>query len=127
MSGERYLLDTNAIIALLQGNQRLIQRLQTAAWIGISIISQLEFLAFTELSESERQAFSQFLQRVEVVGLSSDQTRLIEQIVAVRQQYRVKLPDAVIVATAMQAEATLVTADQQLQHLAGLLAVDCSE
>jgi len=44
MRGERYLLDTNAIIALLQGNQQLIQLLQDAEWIGISIISQIEFL-----------------------------------------------------------------------------------
>ena len=127
MNGERYLLDTNAIIALLQGNLRLVQRLQTAVWVGISIISQLEFLAFTELSESEYQAFNQFLQRVEVIGLSSEQPRLIEQIIAVRQRYRLKLPDAVIVATAMQSEATLITADQQLQNLSGLFTIDFSE
>ncbi len=35
MSGERYLLDTNAIVALLQGNSQLIQLLQNADWIGI--------------------------------------------------------------------------------------------
>lgn len=127
MNGERYLLDTNAIIALLQGNLRLVQRLQTAVWVGISIISQLEFLAFTELSESEYQAFNQFLQRVEVIGLSSEQPRLIEQIIAVRQRYRLKLPDAVIVATAMQAEAALLTGDQQLQNLPNLLTIDFSE
>jgi predicted nucleic acid-binding protein len=127
MNGERYLLDTNAIIALLQGNLRLVQRLQTAVWVGISIISQLEFLAFTELSESEYQAFNQFLQRVEIIGLSSEQPRLIEQIIAVRQQYRLKLPDAVIVATAMQAEAALLTGDQQLQNLPNLLTIDFSE
>ena len=38
MRGERYLLDTNGIIALLQGNQQLIQLLQDAEWIGISRI-----------------------------------------------------------------------------------------
>ena len=127
MNGERYLLNTNAIIALLQGKLRLVQRLQTASWVGISIISQLEFLAFTALAESAYQAFNQFLQRVEIIGLSSDQPRLIEQIITVRQQYRLKLPDAVIVATAVRAKATLLTADQQLQNLSGLLTIDFSE
>jgi len=47
MSGERYLLDTNAIVALLQGNSQLIQLLQNADPIGISVISKIEFLAFT--------------------------------------------------------------------------------
>lgn len=41
MSGERYLLDTNAIVALLQGNSQLIQLLQNADWIGISVISKI--------------------------------------------------------------------------------------
>jgi hypothetical protein len=45
----------------------------------------------------------------------------------VRQQYRLKLPDAVIAATAMQAEAVLLTGDQQLQNLPNLLTIDFSE
>lgn len=95
--------------------------------VGISIISQLEFLAFTALSEREYQAFNQFLQRVETIGLSPVQTQLMEQIIAVRQRDRLKLPDAIIVATAMQADAILVTADQQLQSLPGLSTIGISE
>ncbi|MGK7871873.1 MAG: hypothetical protein AB4426_00675 [Xenococcaceae cyanobacterium] len=49
MSGERYLLDTNAIVALLKENSQLILLLQNADWIGISVISQIEFLAFSGL------------------------------------------------------------------------------
>ncbi|EDX78747.1 hypothetical protein MC7420_7400 [Coleofasciculus chthonoplastes PCC 7420] len=64
MNGNRYLLDTNAIVALLQGNSQLIQLLQDADWIGVSVISQIEFLAFSGLSEADRQLFQQFLQRV---------------------------------------------------------------
>jgi hypothetical protein len=37
MPGERHLLNTNALIALLQGNQQLIELLQDAEWIGIAI------------------------------------------------------------------------------------------
>lgn len=48
MSGNRYVLDTNAIVALLQGNSQLIQLLQNADWIGVSVISQIEFLAFSK-------------------------------------------------------------------------------
>jgi len=63
MSGERYLLDTNAIVALLQGNSPLIQLLQNPDWIGISVISQIEFMAFTGLTEADLQLFEQFIQR----------------------------------------------------------------
>ena len=55
MNGDRYLLDTNAIVALLQGNDRLVRLLQNADWIGISVISQIEFLAFSELTQADHQ------------------------------------------------------------------------
>jgi hypothetical protein len=77
MSGERYLLDTNAIVALLNGNSQLIQLLQNADWIGISVISQIEFLAFAGLTQGDRQLFEKFLQRVEVINLASSDTMLI--------------------------------------------------
>jgi len=95
MRGERYLLDTNAIIALLQGNQQLIQLLQDAEWIGISIISQIEFLVFPGLNEADRQLFNEFLQRVEIVWIEPSQPELIELTIQLRQQYRLRLPDGV--------------------------------
>jgi len=55
MSGERCLLDTNAIVLLLRGDQALQQRLQQAEWVGISILSHIEFLAFPNITERERR------------------------------------------------------------------------
>jgi tRNA(fMet)-specific endonuclease VapC len=124
MSGNRHLLDTNAIIALLQSNQQVLQHLQSSEWIGISIISQLEFLAFSGLTEGDRQLFHQFLRRVEIIGLNPDQVDLIELIVQLRQQYRLPLPDVMIAATAINSNASLVTADQQLQTIKELTIVD---
>ncbi len=117
MSGRGYLLDTNAIIALLQGNNKLVQQLQGAEWVGISIINQIEFLAFLSLSDTDKQLFNQFIQRVDVVGLEKNQTELINLIIDLRQQYRLKLPDAIVVATAIQYNAVLVTADSQLKNI----------
>jgi tRNA(fMet)-specific endonuclease VapC len=113
MSGNRYLLDTNAIVALLQGNPQLIQLLQNADWIGVSVISEIEFLAFSGLSQNDRLLFQQFLQRVEVVGLTAGDALLIEKIIEIRQQYRLKLPDAAIAAMAIQNSTSLVTADRE--------------
>lgn len=124
MSGNRYLLDTNAIIALLQKNPNLIKLLQSADWVGISIISKIEFLAFSSLSQADRQLFQQFLQRIEVIDLSSQNSFLIEQIIFVRQQYRLKLPDAIIAAMAIQNSAQLVTRDIQLNRITELTIID---
>jgi tRNA(fMet)-specific endonuclease VapC len=120
MSGERYLLDTNAIVALLQGNPSLLQLLSNATWIGISVISQIEFLVFSGLTAADRQLFQQFLQRVEVVGLRAIDHGLIEKIIEIRQRDRLKLPDAAIAAMAIQNSANLVSADQAFVKVAQL-------
>ncbi len=124
MNGNRYLLDTNAIIALLQKDLNLIQLLQNAEWIGISVISQIEFLAFSGLSPADIRLFQQFLQRVEVIDLSSENKLLIDKIILIRQQYRLKLPDAIVIAMAKETSAKLVTRDAQLNKVDDLTIVD---
>jgi hypothetical protein len=120
MSGKRYLLDTNAVVCLLRGENALQQRLESAEWVGISILSQIEFLAFPSLSENDRRTFLEFSERVEVVGLERTERALIDRIVSLRAQYRLKLPDAIIAATAVERDATLITDDRQLQTLSAI-------
>jgi hypothetical protein len=120
MSGKRYLLDTNAIVCLLRGDNALHQRLQSAEWVGISILSQIEFLAFPNLSENDRRIFQEFSDGVDVVGLERAERALIDRIVSLRAQYRLKLPDAIIAATAVERDATLITDDRQLRTLSAI-------
>ncbi|NJK69724.1 MAG: type II toxin-antitoxin system VapC family toxin [Microcoleus sp. SU_5_3] len=124
MSGNRYVLDTNAIVALLQENIQLIELLKDADWIGVSVISQIEFLVFPGLTQDDRQLFEQFLQRVEVLGLAAIDNVLIDKIVEIRQQYRLKLPDAVIAAMAIQNSASLVTADREFAKVTSLTVIN---
>ncbi len=124
MNGNRYVLDTNAIVSLLQGSSQLIQLLQYADWIGVSVISQIEFLAFSGLSQEDRQLFEQFLQRVELINLVASDTVLIKKIIEIRQQYRLKLPDAVIAAMTIQNSASLVTADLEFTKVTILTVVN---
>ncbi|WP_293353419.1 MULTISPECIES: type II toxin-antitoxin system VapC family toxin [unclassified Microcoleus] len=124
MSGNRYVLDTNAIVALLQGNIQLVELLKDADWIGVSVISQIEFLVFPGLTQDDRQIFEQFLQRVEVLGLGAMDAILIEKIIEIRQQHRLKLPDAVIAAMAIQNSATLVTADREFGKVTSLTVIN---
>lgn len=84
------------------------------------IISQIEFLVFSGLTETDRQLFQQFVQRVEVVGLTAGDTTLIEKIIEIRQQYRLKLPDATIAAMAIQNGASLVTTDREFSKVTQL-------
>jgi tRNA(fMet)-specific endonuclease VapC len=92
---------------------RLPWLIQNADWIGISVISQIDFLVFSGLTQSDHQLFQQFLQRVWVIDLTAIDAMLIEKIIEVRQQYRLKLPDAIVAATAIHNLANLVSADQE--------------
>ncbi|MCU0287989.1 MAG: PIN domain-containing protein [Acidobacteria bacterium] len=114
MNGKRFILDTNTIISLLKGNLDILRTLEFADWIGISIISNIEFRAFRGISDADIKLFDAFLHRVDVVDLSSRNEDLLENIIKIRKQYKIKLPDAIIISTAISNHSTLITADKQL-------------
>jgi tRNA(fMet)-specific endonuclease VapC len=126
MSGNRYLLDTNAIVALLAQQSELTTKLSDAVWVGISIISQLEISVFDGLTSDDRLRLQAFQQQVDIIGLTTNEPLLLQQIVNVRRKYRFKLPDAIIVATAITTDATLVTADAQLKRVQEISVFDFS-
>jgi predicted nucleic acid-binding protein len=126
MRGDRFLLDTNAVVALLRGDDRLLDLLRGAQWVGVSIISRIEFLAFEKLSAADAQLFEQFLQQVFVVSLMNDDTDLIDAALRLRKRHRLKLPDAIIAASALVNDAALVTADKEFDRVATLRRVDFS-
>jgi predicted nucleic acid-binding protein len=61
---------------------------------------------------------------VEIVGLTGGDELLVEKIIEIRQQYRLKLPDAVIAAMTIQNSASLVTADQEFAKINTLTVIN---
>jgi tRNA(fMet)-specific endonuclease VapC len=120
MSGSRYVLDTNAVIALLGSATSLRARLEEAEWLGLSIISRLEFLALPDIAPADVELFGQLAQRVEVVGLTDADHELVATTIDLRRKYRMKLPDAIIAATAIVHDAVLVTDDRHFSAVAEL-------
>lgn len=110
----RWLLDTNAVIALLQGHVEMKGLAGDAEWIGVSVLTEIEFLAFPGLSESDTLLFRRFLERVEIVNLAHEDMALLNEVVVLRRLRRLRLPDAIIAASAKANHATLVTADRSL-------------
>lgn len=125
MSGKtRFVLDTNAVVSLLNGNRDLATRLEAAAYVGISVITYLEFLAFDGLSEDDRNSFKQFCSRVEIVPLVHNDD-LADRALILRSQHRLKLPDAIIGATALSKNALLITNDSHFSCISSLKVQDC--
>ena len=123
MSGARLVLDTNAVVSLLGGAGGLSDLVSRAAWIGISVVSRLEFLGFSRLSREDEALFERFCERVETIGITKDDTELLGITVRLRREHGLKLPDAVIAATAIARGAELVTADTDFDRVTGLVVV----
>lgn len=107
----RFVMDTNAVIALLKGNDFLNNSLRQAVWIGLPVIAELEFLSFPNLSDSDSLLFTQFKGRVDVLGLDAADQQLINQIIRIRKEYSIKLPDAIIAGTSIHCHSTLLSND----------------
>ena len=118
MLGKRYLLDTNALVALLEGHDALIALTQDADWLGVSVINVLEILGFDGLTEPDRLLFEELLSRITVVDLNHGDAALMAHITTIRKTRALKLPDAIVMASAALHQATLVTKDAALLKLA---------
>jgi len=118
MSGTKLLLDTNFIIGLLKSDPAVLAEVSTRtvaiAECSYSAITRMELLGFPGISRDEESIIRQKLERLRDLPL----TRAIEDVaISLRQARKIKLPDAVIAATAICAGAELLTVDKHLQSI----------
>jgi predicted nucleic acid-binding protein len=109
-------LDTNAILYFLGG--KLSHPLPTGQYF-ISVISEMELLSYPLLDESALSKIEAFLSEITIISLSESVKKLA---IALRREHQLKLPDAIVAATALSLGATLVTNDAKLLRLPGLSA-----
>ena len=109
MSGIDYLADTNAIIYLLDGNECMRPFLRNR--LAVSVISVMELLSYQNISEEEEVRIRRFLKGCMIVDISEE---IREQTIRIRRSKKIKLPDAIIAATAIKCGVPLLTADTGL-------------
>lgn len=115
MSGTEFVLDTNVVIGLLKNAEAAVDLAQrhglVLARAGVSQITRMELLGFPGLEPDEERVTLDFLSRCQVVGIGGQ----VEAIaIDLRRSGALKLPDAIIAATALAAGARLLTLDQRL-------------
>lgn len=113
MSGDRWLIDTNIALYLLNGDERLADML-TGVELTLSNVTRMELLSYPEISQGELAKVAVFLEAWPVVEINS----LIEDLaIGIRRKHRLKLPDSIIAATAMHLDIPLVTGDKAMLKL----------
>lgn len=101
-------LDTNILIDLVNGREAAKNLLQQQGYhTHISAISWVEVMVGARTPQ-EKERLRTFLQLFAIIETNPT---IAEIAVELRQQYRLRLPDAMIWATAKHLSATLVTRD----------------
>lgn len=117
MNGNKYLLDTNALIHLLGDTKWVNGIIINAEAIFVSIISYIEFLSYSKIDKNIESKFAIFISRVNLVGVDDGNLILVDSIISIRKKYKLKLPDSIIAAAAISNEAIIITADQEFSKI----------
>jgi len=117
MSGSSLLLDTNAFISFFEGRQSVARLVAQAPVIGYSPISEIELLSSAQLSQGEILQIKAFLALCERIDLTSEVVALT---IRIRREYKLKIPDAIVAASALVAGVPLVTADVEFKKIEAL-------
>ena len=116
-----YLLDTNAIIYHLHGAAELdavfSEISKGLVEPAASIVTQIELLGFPQISRHEETAINALLRNFTILDV--DQA-VAERAVSLRRKYGLKLPDAIVSATALVLDAILISRDEDLKRVRGL-------
>ena len=107
---QKLLADTNIILYLFDGNKE-VRQLMDGYEIFISVITELEILRFSSLSEKEFQLLSENLQELKIIDINE---QIKELVYAISRKRKIKLTDCIIAATASYLNIPLVTADKTL-------------
>lgn len=115
------ILDTNIIIAYLNGEAKVVETIREWFSLGlglyISTITYAEVLALPEASTRDLDLMRQFLDLFVAIPVDK---QMAEETAAIKRAEGLKFPDAAIAATARHLNATLVTRDKRLHKVNGL-------
>jgi len=104
--GKKFLIDTNVLIDAQMGRlsenglKFLLQTINEN--FIISFITLIEFLGYKDVANSSKE----FISMADVLGIDN---AIIQTCIDLRKNYTIKLPDAIIAATALTNNLTLIT------------------
>ncbi len=110
MERKNYLIDTNVAIyyfglALSIDAEKFMDQVLSESYF-ISVINRIELLGFKQLNIKETDALTSFISKSIIFDLDED---IILGTIQIRKTYNIKLPDAIIAATCIVNNCSLVT------------------
>ncbi|SOD80580.1 type II toxin-antitoxin system VapC family toxin [Spirosoma fluviale] len=116
MNGTNILADTNIFINLSEGKGD-IEPYLIGKDVFVSVISEIELLGWHRISENEKIFFETLLNDCSLIELIP---AIKDQAIRLKQIHKIKLPDAIIAATALFLGIPLLTFDSGFAKIDGL-------
>ena len=116
MNGTKFLLDTNVILYLLNGDNTVAD-LINGKQIYVSFITELELLGYQEITEEEHQRINEFLAECTIININK---QIKERTIQIRQHQKIKLPDSIIAATSHYLNIPLISLDSDFKNVEGI-------
>ncbi len=108
-----YLIDTNILIYHFNKNIPAKSRAKLKEILlncfNISVITKMEFLGFKEHTRESYSKSMSFLEYANIINLND---QIVDRVIVLKRKHSVKLPDAIIAATAIVNKLTLVTRNE---------------
>ena len=114
MKVKRFVVDTNIFISWFNG---LLAAPLPQEELSCSVITEMELLSFSPMNTSEEAMIRAILSNVVIYDIDQ---KTKEEAIRLRRRSKLKLPDAIIAATAICHQAVLLTNDTKLQNVLGL-------
>jgi hypothetical protein len=112
-----HLLDSNTIIYLSKEIIKVDNLFEDGEEYGVSIITYMEVLGYDFESTKEKVFIEELLSYLNIFYIDEP---IAMKVVQIKRKNKIKLPDAIICATAIINNATLVTNDIKLENIKSL-------
>lgn len=113
MSGFDLVVDTNILIYLTAGNKNIAEVVRDKNLI-ISFITEMKMRSWPSLTSGDTRMLKKLLSKCQVIGLNEE---IKEKAIEIRKSTKLKLPDAIVSATAIFLGLPLVSADNDLKRV----------
>ncbi|QTE24429.1 type II toxin-antitoxin system VapC family toxin [Polaribacter cellanae] len=90
----------------------------------MSIITELELLAYKGITDEEEKVIKEFVQQCRSITIND---AIKQDTIRIRKTYNTKLPDSIIIATALHLDFPLITGDIEFKKVDELTLIFISE
>ena len=104
--GNKNLIDTNIIIYFLKDELPVNSYEFFDDSFAVSIVTKIEFLGWRGFDNKTYNEAKDFLENVRIIQLDDD---IVEKTIQIKRKFKIKTPDAIIAATCLVENRSLIT------------------